>query len=319
MSPFVRKSCMILPRRVNRKMERAWIEKTETRGGQVFHWAAESIEVLDRFREICPFEHPPEGAGVAKISRSRFVIRIEWAPGQAVYIKRYRLLDWKRRAASWVHSSKVRRERELTEGAVRRGISVPRAMATLEIRRGGRLVESYLVQEAIEPAVSLETLLRRSLHLEPLTEPDRFRAALIRFLTGIQQKGFKHEDLRIDHILIREPVSDSPVFVLIDLDGAKLSNGPLGLSRIVQNLVQLNRSTWGSGLSAWDRLRFLREFIKVHPRLGHYRAGPLWRRIAVESALRRKKSPSLERLRLRSRYEFNGKIPEALSRMLKEE
>jgi len=299
-------------------MERAWIEKTETRGGQVFHWAAESIEVLDRFRGLCPFERPPEGAEVAKTSRSRFVIRIEWAAGQAVYIKRYRLLDWKRRAASWIHASKVRRERELTEEALRRGIAVPRAMATLEIRRGGRLVESYLVQEAIEPAVSLEALLRQSPRLKPWAEPERFRAALIRFLIGIQQKGFKHEDLRADHILIRESAADPPGFVLIDLDGARLQNGPLGLSQIVHNLVQLNRSTWGLGLSAWDRLRFLREFIKVHPRLGHYRAGPLWRRIALESALRRKKSPPLERLRLRTRYEFQGKIPEALSRVLKE-
>jgi hypothetical protein len=84
-------------------------------------------------------------------------------------------------------------------------------------------------------------------------------------------------------------------------------------------MVQINRSTWGLGLSAWDRLRFLREFIKVHPRLGHYRAGPLWRRIALESALRRKKSPPFVRLQLRARDEFDDKIPEALRRVLKED
>ena len=254
-----------------------------------------------------------------KRSPTRLVLRTRLADGASVYIKRYLQTNWGRRIASRVHPSKARREYEVTLAALDRDIPAAPALAAAEVWDRGFLVENYIVLEAVEPAVSLGQALGETSPVAGGMTRGELLQVLARFLVSIQQKGFNHDDLRCDHILVRRPADRPPEFVLIDLDGARIHRGPLGFSQIVHNLVQLNRSTWGMAPTPAERLQFLRELIRVHPRLSDCRAPALWRRIAALSAIRRRKGSSGRQWLRRARFELFGQLSGKVQRTLKED
>jgi len=282
-------------------------------------WLVPSKHERELLEPFVPFGPDTEGREEIKRSRSRLVIRQQLADGRSVYLKRYWVKTRGRKAASLFHASKVKREYAVSRAAFDLGLPVARVVGGAEIRRGGFLVESYIAHEAVEPSVPLQALVQNpDADLGPLSRRDLL-AALARFLLSIQIKGLEHNDLQSDHVLVRCPLSNPPEFALIDLDGARLHSTPLGLAAIVNNLVQLNRSLWGKVPLPQERLQFLRELIKVHPRLKEQGVARLWRRVAVLSALRREKRSYPKRLFYRSQFELRGQIPGQLQRILKKE
>lgn len=279
--------------------------------GRDLHWFCRSDEDQKLLEPLVPYGEPPSGARVVKQSRTRKVLRATLADNRAVYIKRYKIGSIPRRIASLVHTSKARREFQVNMEAERRQVPVARVLGGVEVEKNLTIRENYLIHEAVEPACDLKEYCQRFEKVsesEPLAE---LRRSLVRFLVEVQGKGFKHDDFRADHILVCDgDDSESGLqFVLIDLDNAAFRNGPLGYDDIVHNLVQLNRSLWGKWPSLWERLKFLREFIRVHPRLCNQSTLELWTRIAVLSVQRRRKDPWPIQVLDSARFEMTGKMP----------
>ncbi len=281
-------------------------------------WLVPSQETQEMLEEVIPLREPPTSGKEVKRSRSRLVVQQFLRDGRSVYLKRYKVKTPGRKAASLVHPSKVKREYTVSQAALERGLPVAPVIGAAEIRQSGFLVESYIAHEAVEPSISLQELLENpTADLGPLSRKELL-AAVAHLLVTVQQKGLEHDDLKSHHILLRRPLEKPPQFVLIDLDGARLHSGPLGLGAILNNLAQLNRSLWKKVPAPAERLQFLRELIRVHPRLEEQGVGRLWRRVAVLSALRRKKISRAERLRYRLQFELGGQIPRELYRILRE-
>ncbi len=81
--------------------------------------------------------------------------------------------------------------------------------------------------------------------------------------------GIRHADLHLKNMLLRRLQSATPELFVIDFDKATLGP-PLDLAQRFGNLRRLARSVRkvrvaDSVLSAWDRLRFLRAYLKGHP------------------------------------------------------
>jgi tRNA A-37 threonylcarbamoyl transferase component Bud32 len=92
-------------------------------------------------------------------------------------------------------------------------------------------------------------------------------AAQIRLM---HDRGIHHADLHLKNLLLRRREAGTPEVFVIDFDKAEL--GPeLDLAQRLRNLDRLSRSVRkvrvaDAVLTAWDRLRFLRAYLKGHPR-----------------------------------------------------
>jgi hypothetical protein len=275
-------------------------------------WLCNNSDLEKWYGKVIPFDAVPEGAEEIKRSRSRLVVRMPGPDGHPVYIKRYKIRTTVRQYASLLHHSKSRREISVHQAAEQQGIPVAPVVLGLDIRHNGILRESYLVQKEIPEAVAIQDWI-----ISENFDPDMLIPKLARFLVDVQQKGFYHDDLRTDHILLRWKEKNHPEFFLIDLDNARLHNGPLGFEDIVNNLVQLNRSLFDTPLHPWLLLQFLREFTRVHPRLESRHPGPLWRRISFFSGLRKARPNPMRETWYRLQYEMTGDIPEPIKKILK--
>lgn len=301
-------------------METNCVDKiaSEYPGRASIRWQVPSQSEQELLEALVPFREPPEGAEEIKRSRSRLVVRVRLKNGRSAYLKRYRVKGWARQAASLLHPSKVKREYTICQEAKKRGLPVAPVIGAAEVQQSGFLVESYIAHEAVEPAVSLQELLRNpAADLAPLGREGLLKA-LAHFLVFMQENGVEHADLQSSHILVRLPIQLPPEFVLIDLDGARLHEGSLGREAVIRHLVQLNRSLWGKAPTPPERLQFLRELIKVHPRLVGLGARRLWYRVAFLSALRWGKKSRIERTFYSWKFIFSDRLPPHLRHILKE-
>lgn len=280
-------------------------------------WLHTPQMVQSHLQKWIPFDSPPKDTQMIKSSASRMVVKAPLDDNRTVFIKRYRIQSFGHMLVSLFHASKARREFLATQMAQVKGISVATVLAAAEQRVTGFLRESYLVLEAIEPSKSLEELLTKDFATWEKKAQQDFLSQLCRYLVEVQEKGFKHDDFRSDHILIRQSPGIQQEFALIDLDGAKDYGAPLHRDAIIHNLVQLNRSLWREVPTPWQRLQFLREFTKVHPRLKNETVSRLWHEVAFLSALRKSRVAPPLRLAYRICFHFTGKIPESLRPWLK--
>jgi tRNA A-37 threonylcarbamoyl transferase component Bud32 len=81
--------------------------------------------------------------------------------------------------------------------------------------------------------------------------------------------GIDHADLHLKNLLLRRRADATPEVYLLDFDRAS-SGPPLDAERRLKNLKRLARSVRkvriaDTVLTAWDRLRFVREYVRGHP------------------------------------------------------
>jgi hypothetical protein len=176
-------------------------------------------------------------------TRCVLALAIEGTGGALVraFAKRYRAREFFSRAASLFHPSKARREWEAGRELLRRGVPTAEPLLWAEKRRCGVRTESYLVTRALAGAVPFRRL------WNSLATPSSRRdwlEILARFLRENHEKGFAHDDLRADHVLVVPacpPRSAAPQFYFIDLDNSRIAPS-VSRYRRVHNFFQFLRS-----------------------------------------------------------------------------
>jgi len=81
--------------------------------------------------------------------------------------------------------------------------------------------------------------------------------------------GIDHADLHLKNLLLRRRADSTPEVYLLDFDGAS-AGPPLDSDQRLRNLKRLARSVRkvriaDTVLTAWDRLRFVRDYVHGHP------------------------------------------------------
>ncbi len=186
-----------------------------------------------------------------------------------VYVKHYRVPDFRARWRQWLRRGKARNEggKALRLGAI--GVSTFEPLALGEQRKRGFLYENYLVTKEIADVEPLDTFLERDL---PGFEPGRavkirrrIGDALARLCSCLHEAGYVHGDFHPGNILIRLSDNDEPNLYLIDLDAVRFRGEGLTVNEIRDNLAQLNNYFW-SRSSRVERLRFLEAYLKYRGR-----------------------------------------------------
>jgi hypothetical protein len=149
--------------------------------------------------------------------------------------------------------SKARRELAIAEGLAARDVPVVVPLAAGERRRAGRLIECFLLAPLLGGAVDL-----RRLSSERALAP-RERRRLLRALGELVRRahdaGLHQDDLAPNNVLVSGAAMDE--LRLVDFERARLrSRIDAGARR--RTLAKLARA--GAGLSAAQRLRFLRAY-----------------------------------------------------------
>ena len=162
---------------------------------------------------------------------------LELAPGTIARLKRLRrggLLAplWRDRFPG---SDRILANLEIPAEALRRGVPTPEPLALLAVPGPPGLWRGWLATAELPGAASLES--RRG----SAGEPAAVRAAM-RVVRSMHDAGIEHRDLNVGNLVVRPGPDGDDVFIL-DLDGARLHDGPLDLPLRRRALRRLERST----------------------------------------------------------------------------
>lgn len=133
------------------------------------------------------------------------------------------------------------------------GISIPEPIGAAEIRRWGGWTRGFLLMTGIPDATDLSVLSEEknpSAHSRA-----NIRNAAARSLADVHRKGFVHDDLNAEHVLVSNQGDKISVYY-IDLAGARFPE-KIRMWQRVKNLAQLEKSLAQERVSQWERLRFL--------------------------------------------------------------
>jgi tRNA A-37 threonylcarbamoyl transferase component Bud32 len=238
---------------------------------------------------------------VVKDTASGLLVRRTLRIGQAdvpVYIKR------PRRKRAWkvlldvLRPSRPVRAFRLGHRMLTRRIATALPLAAIEKRRGGVLLDSILITEAVD-AVPLNTFL--STHLGgrsadgQTVDPQQKRQLaqdvlwqLGRMMQKLHDNNFAHRDLKASNILVRWDRTGLPELVLIDLDGLwHMRRVPA--RRRWQGMMRLNVSLLNCpSVTHHGRLRMLLGYLR-RPGSGRINFKPYWRVLEQWSARKLKK------------------------------
>ncbi|MBI1324126.1 phosphotransferase [bacterium] len=186
-----------------------------------------------------------------------------------VYVKHYRVPDFRARLRQWFRRGKARNEgsKALKLDAI--GVRTFTPLALGEQRKRGFLYENYLVTEAIPDVEPLDAFLEKILpEYESGRQADIRRSigdALARLCSRLHEAGYVHGDFHPGNILIRLMENDEPRLYLIDLDAVRQRGEGLSVREIRDNLAQLNNYFFSRSSRA-ERLRFLEAYLKYRGR-----------------------------------------------------
>lgn len=210
-------------------------------------------------------------AAAVKQGVGRTIYRVD-LPHRSFFVKHLRSGGLVQAVKHWFRSGACRREYEKARELARRGIPAVAPVALGERRRGARLLDSYLITEAVPQACSLDEFLAR--HEAQVPPGERFRlrqrllAATARLCARAHDAGVFHDDLHGGNILVRldtclaaaAPAAEAgPQLLFVDLPGVQLS-GPLDAARTRDSLAMLCAGFWRR-MSESDRLRFWRAYL----------------------------------------------------------
>ncbi len=169
-------------------------------------------------------------------------------PRGKLFLKRYKIRDFKERLKYLAVLSKARREWEMAHFALRKGIATPVPLAMAERRTGRFLRDAFLITQAIVPSSPFIELFPKGGNGDLLV-----RAA--RLIRGAHEVGFFHQDLHAGNILVG---SAKKQLYLIDLHRSRFVRN-LSKRRRLWNLAQFFYSLKGS-LSPEDKAAFLQQY-----------------------------------------------------------
>jgi hypothetical protein len=249
-----------------------------------------------------------DGIDLAKRSRTRRVVRMEFAPdGEAprgVYAKRVQVLDNRKRIGALLIPSKARHEWNAGYRLIEMGVATARPVVFAEEWRGPWLAASFLVTEELVGARSLREELAR-------VDDRRGRRNLLAefgcWLWSVHRRGFYHDDCSAEHVYVRtekdaeketpaekessgrKTAAVSEAFLFIDLDNCRFHRRAVPWWRRVKNLFQVLRSIPTELASRTDRLHFVLSYLEAS---GERRR--LHRAVAGMRRLARRKDAQLE-------------------------
>lgn len=204
---------------------------------------------------------------IVRAIEGRRTLRFE-LDGRGYYLKAQSGIGWARIVEDWLHLRKpvlgARNEWQAIEACHALGVPTMRALAYGERGKSWAQRESFLVTEAIEPAIDLDVYTRDWATHPP--EP-KFKRALIQTLGELAGKfhrgGLNHRDFYLCHFLLRTdppPQPDALQLSLIDLHRVQIrATTPTRWRN--KDLAALYFSALKIGLTKRDKLRFLRAYF----------------------------------------------------------
>lgn len=145
-------------------------------------------------------------------------------------------------------------------GLTVREIPSVKTLALEEHWTGLRLKESFLLMEAWEEGQELDRYILNG--FGDIEKKRRFIRSAARWISSLYRKRVFHRDMKTCNILVSGE-NETWEFRLLDLEDVVLDT-QLTTKRLFKNLLQLNTST-PRVITRTDRLRFLRECLRVNP------------------------------------------------------
>ncbi len=191
-------------------------------------------------------------ATLVKHGAGRTIHRVR-LPGLEFFVKRFRPASLSSLLHNLFRSGRARKEFESAQWLRRRGVPTFRPLALGERRRGGLLVESWLVTEAVPDSVTLFDAIERGL---PGGASSRLELArtLGALAARLHEAGAEHRDLHERNIMVRLDADGRPALTLLDLHDLTL-RGRTDWPQTCRDLERLARY-FALRASRADRLRF---------------------------------------------------------------
>jgi tRNA A-37 threonylcarbamoyl transferase component Bud32 len=236
---------------------------------------------------------------VIKDTRSGLLVRRTLRIGDhdvPVFIKRPRRKQAWKVLADVLRPSRPVRAFRLGHKLLTRRIATALPLAAIEKRRGGLLLDSILITEAVDGG-PLDKFLSNYLggHGQQTMEPYQQRQLaqdvlwqLGRLMQKLHDNDFAHRDLKATNILVHWDRHGLPELVLIDLDGLR-QMWRVPARRRWQGMMRLNVSLLNCpSVTHAGRLRFLLGYRR-RPGSGRINFKPYWRVLEEWSARKLKK------------------------------
>lgn len=252
----------------------------------------------DAFAAAAELARSATGAAVVRELEGRRTLRFE-LDRRGYYLKRQNGIGWGRILEELIHLRRpvlgAGNEWLAIQTCHALGVPTMTAIAYGERGWGPARRESFLVTEAIEPAVDLDVHTRAWRDTPP---PPAHKRALIDAVADIarrmHQGGMNHRDFYLCHFLLRtDAPGATPQLALIDLHRAQMRPATPRRWRD-KDLSALYFSALDIGLTQRDKLRFLRRYFP----------GPLRATLQRETALLRHLEREAARLKLRYERKF---------------
>lgn len=198
----------------------------------------------------------------------RRTLRTEVA-GRGYYVKLHRGVGWGEILKNLVTARLPVLGAEHEWLAIKRltelGVDTMKAVAFGRHGSNPAKLESFIVTEELAPTVSLEDYCRGWPANPPAPALKRALIARVAQMTGrMHRGGVNHRDCYICHFLLHTqppPTAQTLRLSLIDLHRAQVREGAAGRRWRDKDLAALHFSTLEIGLTARDRLRFLRAYF----------------------------------------------------------
>ncbi len=178
------------------------------------------------------------GGWTIKNSRVRWAAVFPGPDAQALFIKKFKAKNWRKRAKYLLLPSRAKKEWHVSRAFQMKGVQIPAPIGVIERRQWGFLEESLYVSEAIEGAQSLMDYFKERLAGADSKgeEKRRVLSLLGNTVRRIHDGGLFHADLHAGNFLIRR--SGAGPLHLIDLHSARRRK-TLSQRRRLWNIAQL--------------------------------------------------------------------------------
>lgn len=221
----------------------------------------------DPFQAASELARSASQADIRRDVEGRRTLRFEHE-GRAYYLKAQAGIGWGRILEEWLHLRRpvlgASHEWNAIQACEAAGVPTMTAVAFGERGQTWAHRESFLVTEAIEPAIDLDSYTRAWSSHPP---PPAWKWALIHEVAliagALHRNGLNHRDFYLCHFLLRQPApepSARPSLALIDLHRMQIRN-QTPLRWRDKDLAALAFSSARIGLTLRDRLRFLRTYF----------------------------------------------------------
>ena len=227
--------------------------------------AADFAEALPKL-DIEKSRHPEQlsEAEFVKDNTVRTVMRVPHptAPdGPRLYVKRFKFKNLARKLRHLVMPTQAAHEWRVGRALLRDGIPTCRVLATACRRSAVFHQEAFLISEEIPEAISIAS------HLASPDSPAQragFRKQLIEELAALvvrlMDAGYYHRDLHVGNVLIAPHRPAGERLFVLDLHSIRRARPTR--RRVLRMLALLADSTKRLGISAADRIRFLRALLR---------------------------------------------------------